>query len=167
MMRKTLLFTFLIILVVGCEHGLQPVTGFEGTVTFPTNDAGKVQFPDSLRGAVVAFVKFDLSLSAETLPQKILGYSQPLDVSQQHQSYFLQALPDDFYIVGVVATTIPISQILILPQDSLKAHPEYVKLIGFYQNPNQPSQLGFVHFGDSEIQEGVNINVKYDITLPF
>ncbi len=166
-MRKTLLFTLLLLIFTGCEQGLQPVTGFEGTVTLPTNDAGEVQFPDSLYGAVVAFAKFDLSLSAQTLPQKILGYSQPLDLNKPDQSYFLQAFPDEFYIVGVVATTIPINQVLILPKDSLSAHPEYFKLIGYYQNPSQPGQLGFVHFTDSKIQDGVNIHVNYNVTLPF
>jgi len=167
MMRKFLLLPFFLLTVVGCEQGLQPVTGFEGTITLPTGETGEVQFPDSLNGAVAAFVKFDLSLSAETLPQKILGYSQPLNLNRPQQPYFLQAYPDEFYIVGVIATKIPINQILTLPQDSLSAHPEYFQLIGYYRNPTQPDQLGFVHFTDTKIQEGINITVDYNLTLPF
>ena len=166
-MRKILPLLLSLLVIAGCEHGLQPVTGFEGTVTLPSDASGEVQFPDSLPGAVVAFVPYSLDLSAETLSSQILGYSQPLDLQRTTQSYFLQARPNEFYIVGVVATTVPVNRILTLPTDSLAAHPEYFQVVGFYSQPDQPSQLGIVHFGDDEIQSGVDIRVNPEIRFPF
>lgn len=166
-MRKLLPPLLLLLIIAACEQGLQPVTGFEGTVTLPTDNSGNIQWPDSLDGAVVVFAKYSLNISAETLPSLLLGYSQPLDLEQKHQSYFLQARPNEFYIVGVVATTVPVSQILTLPMDSLAVHPDYFKIVGFYQSPDQPDMLGFVHFGDGEIQEGINIDVNPNLILPF
>ncbi len=158
-------------LVWSCEHGLQPAPGFQGTVTFPSDDTGKVLWPDSLAGAVVAFADVsNLNLLRLTFPQvirNILGYTNPLDTSRTQQPYFLQAFPGRYYVAGVIATTVPISTILGQPLDSLAAHPEYFHILGLYGNPEAIIPFRFVAVDDEEITSGIDIHCDFQFTIDF
>ena len=158
-----------ILVVIGCEEGLQPPNGFEGTVRFPTNESGEVIWPDSLEAAVVAFadaskINFQQISFTEVLDH-LLGYSQPLDTAEEQQDYFLQALagPDKVYIAGVVATRVPFKQIIATPIDSLGAHPEYFQIIGIHRK--EKNDISFIYVDDEEITSGIDIEVNYDFTF--
>jgi len=155
-----------LLLIAGCEKGLQPPPGFEGTVTLPINADGKVEWPDSLNGAVVTFAEFSSDLSLSNLASALVDFSQPLDTTRSSQSYFLQANYQQGYIAGVVATRIPISKILVLPRDSIALHPEYFQIIGFYHDetldPNFLFPYSVFSLGNQRVKHGINITIPSD-----
>lgn len=154
-----LLFTF------GCEKGLQPVTGFSGSVTFPANDEGEVVWPDTLEGAVVAFVdagSLNLTdMSLEDLIRNIMGFSNPLQETRE-QEYFLEALPGT-YLAGIIGTTRPVDQLVLQPVDSLVQHPEYFFILGIYGfNPDRIPPFRFISVDDDEVLHGIHMEADYN-----
>ncbi|MBS1271011.1 MAG: hypothetical protein MAGBODY4_00140 [Candidatus Marinimicrobia bacterium] len=172
-MRKLLPILLLGIILLGCEQGLQPVAGFQGTVTLPSDSSGVVIWPDSLEGAVVTFAATrsldPKNLSFQQIIQNFLGFSQPLDTTRHTQEYFLQALPTPYsYVAGVVATTVPITQLLGQPVDSLSAHPEYFKVLGLYgYKPNSLVPFGLINVKEGEVTENINFDTDYDFEVEF
>jgi hypothetical protein len=165
-MQKFILFLVsFAVLATGCEEGLQPVNGFHGQVTFPEEPDGSVTWPDSLKGAVVAFAdarSIDIeNLSMESLVRNLLGFSQPLN-ERQTQEYFIEALPGS-YIAGVVGTTVPVDQLILQPMDSLLAHPEYFQLLGIYgYAPTAAIPIGLIIVPDDETIENIHIDTQYN-----
>jgi len=171
-MKKHLLIGVLV-LVMACNRGLQPVTGFEGTVTFPDNGAGEVAWPDSLLGATVIFADISeiegniFNLNFTKLVQHISGYTDPLDTNRVTQSYFLEAYPGNLYVAGVVATTVPVISLMGMSMDSLAAHPEYFRVIGVYNPSGGALPFDFITVEEDEVTPGINITCAFDFTLPF
>lgn len=170
-MKRVFAILIPVLLLAGCEQGLQPVTGFEGTVYFPTDSSDAVVWPDSLAGAVVIFVDAGglnfLHPSFSQLIQNILGFTNPLDTSRTEQPYFLEALPNKSYLAGVIASTVPIGNLLGLPTDSLAAHPEYFQLLGIYHTPGASLPFQFVNINQEDITTGIDIMCDFNYQLNF
>ncbi len=153
-----------IFFTIGCEDGLRPPSGFKGTVSFPHNQT-QVEWPDSIQGAVVAFADASTidvgNLSLDALIQNLLGFSQPLRETAS-QNYFLEALPGA-YLAGVVGTTIPISELILQPIDSVLAHPEYFQLLGIYGfDTSSDLPLGLVIVPDDGVAENIDILADFN-----
>lgn len=170
-MKRSLLILISALVLMACEQGLQPVTGFQGTVYFPTDSTGTVAWPDSLNGAVVAFVDAEAlnfpNLSFSQLVRNILGFTNPLDLSRDQQPYFLEALPGKPYLAGVIASTVPIGSLLGLPTDSLAAHPEYFHVLGLYHTPGGSLPFKFIYVDQEEITPGIDIHCDFNYQLSF
>lgn len=149
------------------------MAGFQGTVTLPTDNSGAVIWPDSLEGAVVTFAATrsldPANLSFQQIIENFLGFSQPLDTTRETQEYFLEALPTPYsYVAGVIATTVPITQLLGQPPDSLVAHPEYFKVLGLYgYKPNNPVPFGLITVKDGQVTDSINFAIDYDTEITF
>jgi|GEM_PF-716168 len=163
------LATWLIIAGVGCEKGLESVTGFEGKISLPVDSStGKVMWPDSLTGAVVIVAEFQFPLytSLDSLFVHIVTYSDPLDTSQAVQNYFLQT-PPGVYLGGVVALKAPIMEIMFAPLDSLKAHSEYFQPVALYKPGGSTQVAGTIGVSEDEIVSGIDMQVDFNFVLPF
>jgi len=151
-----------------CEEGLDPVAGIEGIVHFPVDSvSGVVMFPDSLEGAVVVVAEFRTDYSSvDSFFAHIVAYGSALDVTAEEAPYYIQ-LPSGFYLVGVVGIKISLAEILFTPTDSLALHPEYFQPIGLYKIPGGQSPITSVRVGEEELVSHIDIDVDYDLELPF
>lgn len=154
--------------MVSCEEGLDPVAGIEGVVRFPTDSlTGAVNFPDSLEGAVVVVADFSPTYTAvDSFFAHIVAYSAALDTTLAAAPYYVQLAPG-FYFVGVVGLTEPLTEILFLPLDSLVQHPEYFKPIGLYHLPESTLGISSIRVGEGEWLTEIDIDVDYELELPF
>jgi len=152
----------------GCEEGLDPVSGIEGVVRFPVDSlSGAVVVPDSLEGAVVIAAEFSLDYSSvDSFFAHIVAYGPALDTTVAEAPYYLQ-LPPGFYIVGVVGFKISPAEILFMPKDSLALHPEYFQPVGLYKIPDGLLPVASVRVGEAELVSGIDIDIEYDLELPF
>ncbi|MDO9547593.1 MAG: hypothetical protein Q7J65_01335 [Candidatus Marinimicrobia bacterium] len=152
-----------------CEEGLDPVAGIEGIVHFPVDlVSGVVMFPDSLKGAVVVVAEFRTDYSSvDSFFAHIVAYGSALDTTVAEAPYYIQ-LPSGFYLVGVVGIkNISLAQILFTPADSLALHPDYFQPIGLYKIPGGSLPMASVRVGEEELVSDINIDVDYDLELPF
>jgi hypothetical protein len=155
----------LLIWGVGCEGGLTTEEGIQGTVRFPVDTTtNKVDFPDSLAGAFVVVADFGLYTSIDSFFANIVGYSDPLDTTQQETEYYIQLFPG-VYFAGIVGTTKSITEIYFMSLDSLAAHPEYFKPIGLYKLSG--NDISSLLVRDDELTENVDIEIDYNLVLPF
>lgn len=154
--------------MVSCEEGLDPVTGIEGVVHFPVDSLTEtVNFPDSLEGAVVVVADFSPTYTAvDSFFAHIVAYSAALDTTLAEAPYYVQLAPG-FYFVGVVGLTKPLTEILFMPLDSLSAHPEYFKPIGLYHLPESTLGISSIRVGEGEWLTEIDIDVDYELELPF
>lgn len=167
--KSFIILLFLVLICFTCEKGLEPVEGIQGTVSFPVDSASDaVIWPDSLRGAFVIIAEFQFPLydSIDSLFAHLVTYSDPLDTLEKEQGYFIQLKPG-YYLGGVVAVTLSVTDLLFLPLDSLAAHPEYFIPIGLYTPPGSAFPMGTIRVWDDEITEDIDITVDYDLELPF
>jgi hypothetical protein len=163
---------FLIVSVVflsGCEQGLQPVGGIEGTITFPIDSVTQqIIWPDSLYGAVAVVAEFAYPFytSLDSFFKHIIAYGEPIDTSQNEQDYFIQ-LKSGIYVVGVVGLKVPVAQIIFMPKDTLVSHPEYFQPIGLYKSVDSPLPISSINVRSGEVTSGIDITLQYDLVLPF
>jgi len=169
-MKKNLFLMFCaLFLIIHCEKGLDPVAGIEGVVRFPMDSlSGAVMFPGSLTGAVVVVAEFRTDYaSVDSFIAHIVAYGSALDTSLAEAPYYIQLVPD-FYFVGVVGIReITLAEILFMPRDSLAAHPDYFQPIGLYQVPEALTSISSVRVGEEELVTDIDIDVDYDLELPF
>ena len=87
-------------LLVACETsvGLEPVSGIEGQITFH----GSWQ-DDIKAGAIIALDKLDLENPAANL----VTYSNLIDPGTNEAEYFIQLLPNQYYLAAVGITVDP------------------------------------------------------------
>ena len=174
MNNKTILKLILPVLFVvfgqNCEKGLAPIAGFEGRISLPVDSTtGQVIWPDSLTGAVVVIAEFQYPLytSVDSFFAHIVTYSDPLDLTQPVQDYFLQA-PPGVFLGGIVALdSIPIMKAMFSPQDSLRAHPEYFKPLGIYKPVGSTQPAGTISVSEEEITPDIDMQVDFNFVLPF
>ena len=154
--------------LVSCEEGLDPVAGIEGVVRFPTDPlTGAVDFPDTLKGAVVVVAEFSPTYTAvDSFFAHIVATSAALDTTQADAPYYVQLAPG-FYFVGVVGLTKPLAEILFMPLNSLAQHPEYFKPIGLYHLPESTLGISSIRVGEAEWLTAIDIDVDYGLELPF
>ena len=160
--KSFIILLLLVLICFTCEKGLEPVEGIQGVVSFPVDSISRaVIFPDSAAFVVVA--EFAIYDTITDFLANIVSYSDPLDI-QKDSPYFIQ-LPSGFYLAGVVSMDRPIAKIYLLSGDSLKAHPEYFKPIGIYKLPG--SEVNSFMVKDDEITENIDIDIDYNLALPF
>lgn len=168
-MKNILPIVFLITaIMVSCEKGLEPVAGVEGVVRFPADSlTGAVDFPDTLKGAVVVVAEFSHTYtSVDSFFAHIVATSAALDTTLAAAPYYVQLAPG-FYFVGVVGLTRPLAEILFMPLDSLARHPEYFKPIGLYHLPESLLGISSIRVGEAEWLTAIDIEVDYGLELPF
>ncbi len=155
--------------IISCEKGLPPVSGIEGQVRMPIDSiTHQLIWPDSLHGAFVVVVEFTYPFytSLDSFFAHLVAYSDPLDTSRVVQDYFIQ-LKSGIYVVGAVGIKVPVSQIVFMPRDSLKTHPEYFVPIGLFKEPASQFPLSSVNVKPGEITSGIDLSLDYNIELPF
>lgn len=168
-MKKNLFLTFCaLFLIIHCEKGLDPVSGIEGIVRFPVDSlSGAVVFPDSLEGAVVVVADFSPDYSSvDSFFAHIVAYGSALDTSMAAAPYYIQ-LPPGIYFVGVVGVKISLAEVLFTPLDSLAVHPEYFQPIGLYKIPGGLFPITSIRVGEEERVSDIDIDVDYNLELPF
>lgn len=155
--------------LIGCEQGLKPVSGIEGTISLPIDSATQqIIWPDSLYGAVAVVAEFTYPFytSLDSFFKHIVAYGEPIDTCRREQGYFIQ-LKSGIYVVGVVGLKAPVAQIIFMPKDTLANHPEYFQPIGLYKSPNSPLPVSSINVRSGEITSGIDITLQYDLVLPF
>ena len=166
-LNKLLLLSTLLLLIVSCEEGLDPIVGTEGKIVIPTDSlTEEVIWPDSLQGAVIIIADWGSYESIDSVFSHIITFSDPLDISKKEQSYFVQTLPG-FYIAGIIGIKVQMSEITFLPQDSLFKYPEYFVPIGLYKLPNSTLPVGLIVVQEKEITKDIDITINYNLELPF
>ncbi len=67
----------------------------------------------------------------------------------------------------MVGLKIPLLQLLLLPGDSLAAHPEYFQPLGIYKTPESIFPFTSIYVSDEEVLADIDITVDYGFELPF
>jgi len=148
-----------------CENGLKTEEGIQGKVIFPLDSiTGEVNFPDSLKGAFVVVADFDFYTSVDSFFANIVTYSDPLDTTRSESEYYIQLLPG-VYLAGVVGTTKSVAEIYFMSMDSLAAHPDYFQPIGLFKLPG--NDISSILVRDDELTENIDIEIDYNLVLPF
>jgi len=155
---------------ITCEQGLEPVEGIQGTVYFPYDSTTNISiWPDTLNGALVVIAEYQSIVyqSIDSIFTHIVGYSDPLETSEQESGYSIQLKPG-YYIGGVIGIKeITLAEIAFMPLDSLMAHPEYFIIIGIYESASSSLGVGKIKVIADQLTDGINIQVNYEYQLPF
>ena len=155
---------------ISCEQGLESVEGIQGTVNFPYDSTtNTVIWPDTLNGAFVVIAEYQSIVyqSIDSIFTHIVGYSDPLETSEQESGYSIQLKPG-YYIGGVIGIKgITLAEIAFMPLDSLMAHPEYFTIIGVYESAGSSLGVGKIKVIADQLTDGIDIQVNYEYQLPF
>jgi len=155
---------------ISCEQGLESVEGIQGTVNFPYDSTtNTVIWPDTLNGAFVVIAEYQSIVyqSIDSIFTHIVGYSDPLETSEQESGYSIQLKPG-YYIGGAIGIKeITLAEIAFMPLDSLVAHPEYFTIIGVYESASSSLGVGKIKVIADQLTDGIDIQVNYEYQLPF
>ena len=121
MHRTTILLIICTLFYVSCKIpvGLEPVTGVEGKITFSGN------WPEDIKA--VTIIALD-SLVLDKIGDYFVTYSSPIDSGAVESEYFIQLLPDQYYL-AVVGITIKPSIFAVKIDSFLSAETIPIKLI--------------------------------------
>jgi hypothetical protein len=159
-MRKKIfiLFFFLIVLFIGCDHGIAPRvepprTGFSGKITFKNNwpsdiyQTRVVAFRETIK-TVADFNIFNIGFISDTIPYGINEF-----VFESDKNPFIEPQ------AGTVLKYIVVAQAIV---PSPLPRREDWRVAGIYLDPNDSTKYGFVKIEEGIFKRGIDILVDFN-----